>query len=1061
MGGGKTPGSRRLGLWAAAVAVLAATGSFALAGEVHVPSEPLAQSLRDIAHQTGANILFAPDAVRNLKAAAVHGSMSALDAVGRVIAGSDLEVVPDGSGGLIVRPVKPTAVLPPPPVPVAPRPEAETVIVTGIRGSLQRNLDVKRSSFGLIDAITYEDAGRFPDSNLATALMRIPGVTVNRAVTSLSGINSSTGEPTEITVRGFGPTFNETLFEGRKIPSGVSNRAFDFSALNSDLVQEVDVLKSPDPSLSAGAIGATINVKYPKPLDTPDFRIATSLSTTFTPEDGHWTPNGNILLSNTFDGGRLGILLAAAYAETKSRSNEATIWGWEGTYLDPCQFAGTTTSCGANRVPDTTRPVWYIQDYGIYQIRNWQMRENAVAVVQWQPNKTVLLTFNGNFTRNDLKERQNGYAIWNNAGEMRNVTTSAHGTITGFVRPNTPTDFDAQVNEQVLQSHDFGFNLRVTPADNFSIVVDADLALSSLNPGGQLGEFSADVGYGPSTASGTNGANIGIVVAPGGNHVLPFYSVYGPNGDTSRFLDPSLIGSHVLVLISQRNRYLVNQAKLEANWEVDSLRISAGIQRVANHMKLVNYQDFANNHWQAFAGYGPASHNTYTSGGAAGLPAGVALPPALFTHQISTNHFISGWRGAEALPPHILAFDAKAVIDYLESLGDPVTPGTVPGFNWGCCDPAYHGKLSMVLDPANFQRIDEDNYAGYLVAAGKTGMLDMTLRYHAGLRAEFTQLASTGIGKRPTRLSLMPSDHTAFLVEYDQQTPVTNQRDYAYILPNVDFTLEVTDEIDVRLSASRTLSRPPLTTLTPILNLTSSERVGSLVATNGNPELEPFLSENLDLAAEWYYAPNSYLSVNTFLKNVTNFIVSGTKSQTINNIIDPTTSAPALFRVSSYLNGPRASVYGLELAVQHVFGDTGFGFQANGTLVGSNKPYDPHDLTTSGFAVTGLADSANLIAFFDKGGFQVRIAANWRDSYLDHFGQQQNYSAFGAEPTFVDSSWNVDLSTSYALTDNLDVYCEVMNLMNATYSTRGRFAEQVLDVVDYGRRITLGLHYRQ
>ena len=154
-------------------------------------------------------------------------------------------------------------------------------------------------------------------------------------------------------------------------------------------------------------------------------------------------------------------------------------------------------------------------------------------------------------------------------------------------------------------------------------------------------------------------------------------------------------------------------------------------------------------------------------------------------------------------------------------------------------------------------------------------------------------------------------------------------------------------------------------------------------------------------------------------------------------------------------------MYGLELALQHVFSDTGFGFQANGTLVGSNKPYDPHDLTTSGFAVTGLADSANLIAFYDKNGFQIRIAANWRDSYLDHFGQQQNYSAFGAEPTFVNSSWNMDISTSYALTDNLDAYCDVMNLLDTTYATRGRFPEQMLDVVDYGRRITLGLHYRR
>ncbi len=1061
MFGGTRPGCHRLVLWAATTA-LAGLWSVAFAGEVHVPAQPLALSLRDIAHQTGANILFAPEAVRDRQAAAVDGAMSAYDAIRRLLAGTNLQVVHDGGGGLIVRQIT----LEPPPPPSLPPPmlrldnvEAETIIVTGIRGSLQRNLDIKRAADGLVDAITMEDIGRFPDANLATALMRIPGVTVSRAVTSLNGINSSTGEPTQITVRGFGPAFNETLFEGRKISSGISSRGFDFSALNSDLVQEVDVLKSPDPSLSAGAIGATLNIKYPKPLDKPGLRWTASASTTYSPEEGRPTPNFNVLFSDSFNGDRIGFLLAAAYAETKSRSNEASVWGWEGTYLDPCQFAGSSANCGATPVPDTTRPVWYIQDYGVYQIHNWQMRENAVAVLQWQPSDAVLATVNGTFGRNDLKELQNGYSIWNSGGEMRNVKTSPDGTIIDFTRANTPTDFDAQFNEQVLQNDDLGVNVRWAVNDHLSILADGDTALSSLNPGGQYGDYSVDVGYGPSTPTGTNGSNIGIVAAVGGNHVLPYYTSYGPNGDADRFLDTAIIGSHVIVLMSQRNRNTTNQAKLEADWSDDDLRLTAGAQYLANHMKLSAYHSFANNQWQAYAGYGPASNNYYSSGPATGLPAGVALPPNLFTKSFSTADFISGWSGSAALPPQILAFNPGVVVNYLENLGDPVTPATIPGFNYGCCNPAYHGTFEVALDPASYQHIYEDNFAGYLLLAGITRISGMPLKYHAGIRAEYTDLASTGINRPPVGLSVMSSDHTAFFVTYGSQDVVTSKRGYHYFLPNADLNLEITDDLHLRLDASRTLTRPPLAAVTPVLNLTSSERVGSLVATGGNPGLRPFLSDNADVSSEWYYAPNSYVSANAFVKNVTNFIVSGTLGQTINGVIDPTTGAPAEFRVSSYINGPSASVYGIEIALQHVWDDTGFGFQANGTLVGSNKPYDPHNLTTSGFAVTGLADSANLIAFYDKGGFEMRVAANWRDSYLDHFGQQQNYSAFNSEPTFVDSSWNMDISSSYAVTDALTAYGEVLNVLDATYSTRGRFPEQVLDVVDYGRRITLGLRY--
>ena len=202
------------------------------------------------------------------------------------------------------------------------------------------------------------------------------------------------------------------------------------------------------------------------------------------------------------------------------------------------------------------------------------------------------------------------------------------------------------------------------------------------------------------------------------------------------------------------------------------------------------------------------------------------------------------------------------------------------------------------------------------------------------------------------------------------------------------------------------------------------------------------------------------MSFDTFNKNVTNFIVQGTKQANINGVIDPTTGAPAIFTISANVNGPTANVYGAEFAIQHVFEDTGFGFQANATIIGTNKPYNQNDITISGFAVAGLADSANLVAFYDKDGFQARIAANWRDSYLDHFGQAQNGSKFGTEPTFVNATTQLDFSTSYDITSQFNVYFTAQNLNDATFSTHGRYAEQVLDVIDYGRRFTMGVHYK-
>jgi len=80
----------------------------------------------------------------------------------------------------------------------------ETVTVTGIRASLQRSMDIKRDAAGLVDAITMEDIGKFPDANLANALMRIPGVTMSMTSNATNnGQATTTGQGVSITVRGF------------------------------------------------------------------------------------------------------------------------------------------------------------------------------------------------------------------------------------------------------------------------------------------------------------------------------------------------------------------------------------------------------------------------------------------------------------------------------------------------------------------------------------------------------------------------------------------------------------------------------------------------------------------------------------------------------------------------------------------------------------------------------------------------------------------------------------------------------------------------------------------
>ena len=136
--------------------------------------------------------------------------------------------------------------------------QMEEVVVKGIRGSLQRSMDIKRDSMGVVDAISAEEMGKFPDANLAESLQRITGVSISR----------SRGEGSQVTVRGFGPEYNLVTLNGRQMPThyGLS-RSFDFGDLASEGVAGVQVYKTGRADVPSGGVGSTINISTPKPLE--------------------------------------------------------------------------------------------------------------------------------------------------------------------------------------------------------------------------------------------------------------------------------------------------------------------------------------------------------------------------------------------------------------------------------------------------------------------------------------------------------------------------------------------------------------------------------------------------------------------------------------------------------------------------------------------------------------------------------------------------------------------------------------------------------------------------
>jgi TonB-dependent receptor len=180
-------------------------------------------------------------------------------------------------------------------------------------------------------------------------------------------------------------------------------------------------------------------------------------------------------------------------------------------------------------------------------------------------------------------------------------------------------------------------------------------------------------------------------------------------------------------------------------------------------------------------------------------------------------------------------------------------------------------------------------------------------------------------------------------------------------------------------------------------------------------------------------------------------IAFATKYDIIPNANDPTSK----WLVSQPVNNKEAKLYGAEFAAQHFFGDSGFGLQANYTIVRGDISYDnAGDPSISQFALLGLSDTANLVGIYEKDGLQARVAYNWRGEFL-RSASQGSYR----NPVYTESYSQIDANVSYEINENLTVSLEGLNLTGEDRRDHGRTYEMVEYMIDLGPRYALGARY--
>lgn len=187
----------------------------------------------------------------------------------------------------------------------------EEIEVTGIRSALKNAVDIKRNSTAVVDAVSAEDVGKFPDSDVGEALGRIPGISVGR----------SFGQGASVSIRGAAPQMTLTQLNGQNVASTgwfdqlPVDRSFNYSLLPSELIGGIEVYKSSQADLNEGGVGGNVIVKTRKPLDLDANTVFASIKAKQGTISDDLAPEFSGLYSWKNDAETFGLLVAGSVSE--------------------------------------------------------------------------------------------------------------------------------------------------------------------------------------------------------------------------------------------------------------------------------------------------------------------------------------------------------------------------------------------------------------------------------------------------------------------------------------------------------------------------------------------------------------------------------------------------------------------------------------------------------------------------------------------------------------------------------------------------------------------------
>jgi TonB-dependent receptor len=893
----------------------------------------------------------------------------------------------------------------------------EEITVTGIRGSIQRAIDFKQSSDSIVEAVSAEDLGRLPDTSIADAISRLPGLTSQRAE----------GRASAISLRGTDPGFTTALLNGREQVSTGDNRSVEFDQYPSELLNAVLVYKTPDASLVGQGLAGTIDLRTVRPLDYGNTAFAVNVR-------GEMNGNDNLGAGADEIGSRISFSYIDQFADGKvglavgyARLDAPLATRGFGTYEPWGQVNKSNPDWNAT-VPDgtlTTNGMKVRTDMGSTE------RNGFMAALQFEPtdNYTGII----DLYYSTMDQTNNARSIEVNLGDYpavccdgpwppgtqfgySNVTVQNGVAVAGDVLNVVPLarNFLFLTEDEIFAT---GFNNEFFLSDEWTL--KADLSYSKAER--KQDQFETQAQYVPQTTDPNAPANQydTATFRLNGTSSMPTLSF------TRDYADPDLVqvGPTIYGAGYSKAPEVIDEI---TSFRVDLVR-AAEMGWFDEIVLMANYTERSKDKISPETGLSTAN------GG---------------YNRVDDRFLVGPMNLNYAGAGQALAWDVMGVLnEYFNPVvyGDPTTLPYLAGKYWD---------------------VQEDVW---------TIALRGSLNHE--LSSNVTLLGNVGVQVIGTDQSSSSFFVTRAFTPDQVVTPVSDGTSYEHVLPQVNLVFAMGDTQSVRVGLAKTIARARMDQLKATeesgYNFVTGEPGGS----GGNPLLDPWEAWNFDVSYERYFGEGEgYVALAGFYKDLDTYIYDQTVVRDFTTLLENT--PPALFppgvtpQTSGFytapVNGSGGYVQGLELSASvpfNMFTDSLDGFGAQ-----FSYSYTDSDIAVSGsvssipitnIPLPGLSqDVWNLTLYFEKYGFAARINTRYRSEYIGEVTNFANDRGF----RFVDADQITDAQFSYSFgegrLDGLQLLFQVNNLTNEPYVAYSQNKERVLDYQEYGTQYLLGLNYR-